>query len=429
MRILHTSDWHLGATHCDRPRAAEQEHFLKWLLRAVQEHEVDVVVIAGDVFDTANPPAEALAAYYRFLASLAALEGPTRSGGGRTALVVGGNHDSPARLDAPREPLRALQVHVVGGYDAARADEEHGDAAGALVPLRGAGGEVALVVAAVPFLNDWRLGVRGFDATTDEQLGSMHDAFGGVYGRLAERASAAFPGAPLIATGHLTCFAERGRRATEEDAIPNDINRVGTLGAMAPTIFDERYRYVALGHIHRGFAVDGEGRVQYSGTPLQVGTAEGADSRRVLLVDVDAGGVSVRPLNVPVRRRLLKVHGPLDAVVARLRSLSVGEGELPPYVSVDLELTAPDLGIEKKLREAAPTGAFEIVSVRSSVARQGGAPEGGPRAPSARDLSPEDAFDYAWRAKFGRDARPSDAVLQRFRSLLEGDAARSGRSS
>ena len=420
MRILHTSDWHLGHAFCERSRAQEQDAFLDWLLETVDAKGVDAVVVAGDVFDTANPSAEALATYYRFLSRLAAIRGATRGGGRRVAVVVGGNHDSPARLDAPREVLSALDTHVVGGHEPAR-DGKLADPSGVLVPVRGAGGHVGLVVAAVPFLNDWRLGVRGFDVDAGEQLASMQAAFGGVYRRLADKAAAAFPGVPMLATGHLTCLGSAGARVGDEDAVPLEINRVGTLGAMGPGIFDPRYAYVALGHIHRGFAVDPAARVWYAGTPVQVSAVEAAEGRRVLLVDVDAGGARVEKLTVPCTRRLVPLTGTLDAVCEALGNLRVPVGELDPYVTVHATLDRPDTRAEAAVLAAAAanTGCRPVVvQVHARVARQGsGALDARPLFDDTA-LTPEEAFTFAWRARYGSEAAPPDPVLQRFRELV-----------
>ncbi len=422
MRVLHTSDWHLGVTYCDRSRADEQASFLRWLLEAIEQHRVDVVLVAGDVFDTANPPAEALAMYYGFLAKLATLGGVTTSGGKRVAIVVGGNHDSASRLDAPRDALAALDVHVIGGHDPGRLESDLGGACGLLVPLVNRSGEVSLVVAAVPFLNDWRLGVRGFEASPEAQRDGMHEKFAAVYRGLADKAEARFRGVPLMATGHLTCLATRGARVSAEDAVPFEINRVGTLGALAPDVFDPRFAYVALGHIHRGFSVDGEaGRVRYSGTPVQVSAAEGHANRSVLIVDIDASGATATRLPVPTRRRLIALRGTFDEVREKLRGLAWSEGELPPYVAFEAELGAPNPGAESELRalrRQGPGGAAEIVSVRAEVARKGGA--AGDLGAFARGhaLTPEEAFGFAWQGRHGPDSAPPIEVLQRFGQLL-----------
>lgn len=422
MRILHTSDWHLGVEYFQRTRRAEHQAFLDWVLETIEVRDVDVLVVAGDVFDTSNPPAEAQQAYYRFLAEL--------SRRGRAAVVVGGNHDSPSRLDAPREVLAALSADVVGGYLAEREGPLQ-DPAGVLVPIkrRGAGNEVLGVIAAVPYLHDWKLGVRGFDASAGDQLASLHDAFRGVYSRLADKAAAAFPGVPLVATGHLTCLAKAGERPSDEDAVPIEINRVGTLGAMGPQVFDPRFSYVALGHIHRGFAVDPAQRVWYSGTPIQVGSKEPAEARRVLLVDLDESGgtanvamaAKVEKVSVPVTRRLVTLSGPLDEVTARLANMTWAESELPPYVVVEALLDKVDLGARERLRMRAPQGPggqAQLVEVQTRI-QKAGAEARLAGAPTGEALTPESAFLYAWKARHEGNEVP-EGVMQRFRSLLEG---------
>lgn len=422
MRILHTSDWHLGVTFCDRSRADAHRHFLDWLLAIIAENQIDALVIAGDVFDTQNPPAEALALYYGFLADLARLDAPTSSGGRRTAIVIGGNHDSASRLDAPREALRALDVRIVGGHDPARAELEDASPCGELVPLRNGTGEVALVVAAVPYLNDWRIGVRGFDVDANTQLDSMHEAFGRVYTELADKAETLFPGVPRMATGHLTCLPTRGSRTSEADAVPIEINRVGSLGAMAASIFDESYRYVALGHIHRSFPVEPSGRVRYSGSPVQVSTTEGADDRKVMLVSLNGTELDVKALEVPVRRRLLRLTGSADDIFESLRSFVVPDGELEPFVALDLELPEPDPLAETKLLDRVTKelrAKFEVVKIRGLILRRGADPAAPSSSLRVSELTPEAVLEYAWKTRFGAAATIPAPVLQRFRVLLE----------
>ena len=420
MKILHSSDWHLGVDYQGAPRIEEQAAFLTWMLRQVEVHDVDAVIVAGDIFDNGAPSAEAQALYFRFLAQLGSM-------GGKTAVVVGGNHDSASRLDAPREVLSALSTHVVGGYSADR--EGQGPLAfkeGVLVPLRVAG-EVRAVVAAVPFLHDWRIGLRDLGLDPGAQHAELTTAFRGVYARLADAAMNQFPGLPLLATGHLTCLPSARQKPSADDAIPHEINRVGTLGAFGPDVFDARFDYVALGHIHRGFAVDAGQRVWYSGTPVQVSRTEPADARRVLLVDTasktEHGGLSVTPLAVPVTRRLVHVQGTLDEVIERLRRLSWDAAERPPLVSVEAVCETYKAGVEQTLRDAAPEGAngrAQVVESRVAVraASDGKAAVSG--LPNGADITPEAAFRFAWRnAHSGTE--PPEIVLIHFRALLESE--------
>lgn len=418
MKILHTSDWHLGVEYHGVSRGAEQAAFLTFLTRLVEERGVDALLVAGDVFDVANPSAEALSRYYGFLADLGRR-------GVCTVVVVGGNHDSPARLDAPRDVLGALRTHVVGGYDStARGEAADAPAAGLNVPIVDRAGEVGAVVAAVPYLHDWRLGVRDLDAPVETQRRALTEAFRGVYSRLADGAAAAHPGVPTLATGHLTCLPQGGARPAAEDAVPVEINRVGTLGAFGPDLFDARFGHVALGHIHRGFAVDPARRIWYSGTPVQVGPVEPPEQRRVLLVDTEratpTGGFEVESIAVPVTRRLMRISGPQDEVLARVRTLTWPDAEQPPLLALEGNVAQFDASAERALREAAPqgpNGRAIVVEARAVLVRAAAAGESAP-PPDAAALTPEDAFRFAWRLKHG-GAPPDEAVLARFRTLLD----------
>jgi exonuclease SbcD len=228
-----------------------------------------------------------------------------------------------------------------------------------------------------------------------------------------------------VATGHLTVLARAGARPTEEDAIPAEITRVGTLGALAPEVFDERFRYVALGHVHRGFSVDAAGRVRYSGTPLQVSAVEGAATRRVLLVDVKASEVEVTAVPVPQRRRLVTVAGTREEVLAALAEVRAAEGELPPYVVVEVVVEGPALGVEaavlaraKELGEQALKVARVVVRAVRREAEAGAAAA----LPPVEALTAEQAFRYAWARRYGEGAEVPEAVLQRFRRVVEQQA-------
>jgi exonuclease SbcD len=265
------------------------------------------------------------------------------------------------------------------------------------------------------------------DAEQAAQRQSLSDAFRAVYSRLAERARKTFPEATLVATGHLTCLSQAGLKPSAEDAIPVEINRVGTLGAMGPEIFDERFAYVALGHIHRGFSVDRAGRVRYSGTPVQVGAAEKAEDRRVLLVELtsETGAIDVRPLPVPARRRLVTLAGDYDEVAERLRTLSWAETELPPYVVLEARRTTFELGAQDRLMRLAPAGpggVAVVVETRIALEAPGGvSARGVADLPLGTSITPEAAFRFAWDTR-NRGVELTEPVLQRFRSLLEAGA-------
>ncbi|HQP35447.1 MAG TPA: exonuclease subunit SbcD, partial [Polyangiaceae bacterium] len=231
-RILHTSDWHLGATLEGASRDEEHERFLAWLETTLANERVEVLVIAGDVFDQSQPSAEAQRMYYRFLHRVG-LGGLVRK-----VVVVGGNHDSASRLDAPAELLAGLDVHVVGGL---QADPSTWDRC--LCPLRNQRGEIDAVVAAVPFVHEYRLGVRTVLREPAEVRASFRQEFSKLYRELTDRALTMSNGAPVIATGHLACTAQGA--SLEKGDTPFEVHMIGLIGALDPSIFDPRIAYVA----------------------------------------------------------------------------------------------------------------------------------------------------------------------------------------
>ncbi len=325
LRILHTSDWHLGASFHLASRAREHARFLSWLRGTLRAEAVDALVVAGDVFDSSLPSAEAQSAYYGFLAGVAA--DAQADGVHRQVVVVGGNHDSPARLDAPREVLQALRVHVVGGYEQAREAE-------VVWPLTGTSGQPEAVVVALPYVHEHRLGLNTWSDPIEVRR-DLAGRFRSLYARLADRARAAWPGLPLLATGHLAC----GTHGELRGDAPRPTHLFDALGALPVDVFDPGFAYVALGHIHRSYRL-GESAAWYAGTPVALRVEEAETPRRIWQVDLSStGSTEVAEVRVPAARSILRVEGSMDEVRDRLRGLRWPTEELPPLL--DVRLTSP----------------------------------------------------------------------------------------
>ncbi|MFH1469676.1 MAG: exonuclease subunit SbcD [Pseudomonadota bacterium] len=341
MRILHTSDWHLGLiSGGSTSRGPEHDLFLAWLTAQIAAREVDTLVVAGDVFDSMQPSAEAQARYYRFLGGLG-------GSGLRQVVIVGGNHDSASRLDAPREVLSALHIHVVGGLG-----DLADPAARYLVPLEGRSGAVEAVCLAVPYVNEFRLGVRGTDPDHAAVRREFIERFGALYTRLTDEALVSWPGLPLVATGHLTLGP-----ATRDDYL-QQIHCVGLIESLPDSVLDPRLQYVALGHIHRPYPVAG-GRAWYAGSPVALTLPEAGTGRRVLCVDLDpdpAGRATITPIEVPVFRGQRLLEGSPEEILAQARALAWAE-PLAPLVHVLARTDLPDPLFGQKVAEVVPTGA------------------------------------------------------------------------
>jgi exonuclease SbcD len=386
-RILHTSDWHLGVSLEAASREPDHALFLDWLAGTLAARQVDVLVIAGDIFDQAVPASESQRLYYRFLHRVAQTCV-------RQVVVVGGNHDSAARLEAPADLLGAFAVHVVGGM---AAGEESLDRY--LVPIRDQAGVVQAVILAIPYVHEYRVGVRAAFSESVDLATLLRDGFTSLYTRVADHAHARHGIVPLVATGHMACMgSERG------DA-PLDIHLIGTLGALPPSIFDPRLQYVALGHIHRGFRV-GASRAWYSGTPVALNRKEAQTPRRVLLIDTHAdpdGEPVVESVKVPEFRQILELRGTPPEVVTQLRNLT-WTTPLPP------------LGPE--LAKATPAGVQIVKLIQDREVED--APIELVPSVSLSQLQPEEVFR---RLCLARSEPMDEALLTAFHSLL-GDYAR-----
>ncbi len=406
MNILHTSDWHLGHSLFGRRRHEEYRRFLDWLLETVRSERADVLVMAGDVFDSALPGNPAQAAYYDFLRRL------TSEGGCRHVVIVAGNHDSPAFLDAPAALLSAMNIHVTGR---AREPEEE------TLLLRGPDGSPELIVSAVPFLRDRDL-YRACDGDDPEERDRrMVEGMKEHYARAARqvrRLREEHGDVPALATGHL--FAAGGLTAPDDGV--RDL-RIGSLGQVPADVFPDDFDYVALGHLHLPQKVNGRERIRYSGSPLPMGFNETARRKEVCLLSLEGRRFAYRRVEVPVFQRLEKVEGDLPSLERRLEELSgCGESVWAEVIHTGTE-PVPDL---RERVEKYATGGLEILRIRNSRSLEG-TPDAGPEEADLEDLGVEDVFERRLREAFP-DKSAEDPELEELRAAFREAATAAGRT-
>ncbi|MDR1481714.1 MAG: exonuclease SbcCD subunit D C-terminal domain-containing protein [Synergistaceae bacterium] len=316
MRILHTSDWHLGRTLCGRRRGDEFEAFLSWLCGIIERERIDALLVAGDIFDTGMPGNRARELYYRFLRDVA-------SSSCRHTVIIAGNHDSPSFLDAPRELLEILNVHIVSGTSE--------DLAAEVLVIDDSSGNPSLIVCAVPYLRDRdvRLSVAGEDASDrNSQLiqgivGHYDDVASFAAARRDEIRDTSGKRIPVVIMGHL--FTTGGRSSDVEREL-----YVGTLAQVPADMFRRRVEadYVALGHLHVPQTVGGSERMRYSGSPIPMSFGESSQKKFVYVVDFDETDNAVRPIEVPVFRRIESVKGSLAEIEEAISKLGSEGGEV-----------------------------------------------------------------------------------------------------
>ncbi|MGI6076372.1 MAG: exonuclease subunit SbcD [Pyramidobacter sp.] len=369
MRILHTSDWHLGRRLCGQERYGEFKSFLDWLTGVVSREAVDALVIAGDVFDSCTPPLWAQSLYYSFLTGLFA--SPCKS-----VTVVAGNHDSAALLDAPAELLSRLNVFVVGEPQTPERE---------VLQLPDGNGETGALCCAVPFLRSRDLcgAMTGQDA--EAVAAAELEGFQKHYAAVVAEAEKLRAGRdiPLIATGH--CFVVGGR-CGDDDGV-RDLS-VGSIDAVPLSAFPESIDYLALGHLHGPQRCGGMESRRYSGSPLCMGFGETGQQKSLSIVDFQGRSASVRTLPVPRFQSILRLTGSYDDLLRRISRL-VDENE-PVWVEADCT-DRGNRGLNESIRELAPERS-PVKILRIKVPGMSAAESLGSSGGLAEDWSPAEVF-------------------------------------
>jgi exonuclease SbcD len=280
----------------NKSRVEEHKAFLSWLLDTIEEKQIELLLVSGDIFDTGTPPNYALELYYNFLKQLSSKKSL------KTTIITAGNHDSVSTLKAPKQLLEALNVHVVVNGD----EEEN-----IIIPIKEED-ETKAIVCAVPFLRDSviRQSLGGETVSDKEKL--ANDGIKNYYENAYKKAKELDSNAPIIAMGHLTTV---GSRTSESE---RDIYIGGTLdigGDYLGNLFD----YVALGHLHINQRVGNE-HVRYSGSPIPLSFSESKNTQKVNLVTID-DGVEVEELEIPLMRKLQVIKGDLETIKKELKEV------------------------------------------------------------------------------------------------------------
>jgi exonuclease SbcD len=348
MKLLHTSDWHLGRTLYGRKRYDEFEAFLDWLADRLEEEGVDVLLIAGDVFDNAAPGTRAQELYYRFLCRAAAAPD-------RHVVVIAGNHDSPSFLNAPKEILKFLNIHVVGAASGSPGDE--------VVPLSAPDGEPLLIVCAVPYLRDRDIRTAEAGETVEDKERKIVEGIRAHYHLVYEEARRVRSGlgkaVPIAATGHLFTA---GGRTVEGDGVRELY--IGTLLQVGADVFPPWIDYLALGHLHVPQTVGGSDVVRYSGSPLPIGFGEAEQEKSVVLVEFAGGAPAVRRIPVPRFQELKVLEGDWPDIAGGIAALRSAGSRAWLDIVYEGDEVAGDL--TSRLDEAVAGSGLEILRVRNS---------------------------------------------------------------
>ncbi len=347
MRIIHTSDWHLGQSFFTKSRAREHQAFLDWLVAQADEHQVDAIIVAGDIFDTGTPPSYARELFNRFVVALQ----PT----GCELIVLAGNHDAVATLNESRSLLACMHTRVIAGVGRDDIAESP------VFILKERSGKPGAILCAIPFLRPRDMLVSRSGQSGDDKQRALMDAITAHYAALYAQAldlRADQPGElPIIATGHLTTVG-----ASTTDSV-RDIY-IGSLDAFPAQLFPPA-DYIALGHIHRPQRIGNQEHIRYCGSPIALSFDETGQPKQVNLVSFDDANVArVVPLQIPETQALRLIKGSLAEIEAQLLAFADRQEATPVWLDIEVVTDAYLNDIQLRIQQIAAGLPVEIVLLR-----------------------------------------------------------------
>ncbi|MEC8296087.1 MAG: exonuclease subunit SbcD [Pseudomonadota bacterium] len=344
MKILHTSDWHLGQSFFTKSRKNEHAAFLKWLLQQVEVHQIDAIIVAGDVFDTGTPPSYARELYHAFIGELQGMQ--------CTLVVLGGNHDSVSVLNESKALLKYLNSHVIAST--------YGELSEQVITLNDRKGQPGAVLCAVPFIRPRDVLVSEAGQSGTDKRQALGDAIKQHYGALynealslrasieekqGEEGSENSAAIPIIATGHLTALG-----VSQSESV-RDIY-IGTLEGFDAKGFPPA-DYIALGHIHRPQKVAKTEHIRYSGSPIPLSFDELNTQKQVVLITFESESTTptISTLPVPCFQAMEVIKGDLKAIEAAINksdAITLASHTDGAVSEVDKPLSATDNAISSK---------------------------------------------------------------------------------
>ena len=403
MKIIHTADWHLGNVFHRHNRVAEHRHFFGWLRDTIVQQQPDALIVSGDIFDGTNPAAEVQRLFYDFLTHLS-VEHP-----GMSIILIAGNHDSGARLEAGEELLRLHNIFVRGTVWKDAEGETYFERM--ILPLAPRGSDTAEVVCyALPFLRpaDYPAGL------------SVQDGLRHYLTNLDKRLKkTAFKRLPVVVVAHFYAHGALIQAHEHSERLVvggQDMVEIDTMG--------KAYAYVALGHIHRPQAVGNCANVRYAGSPLALSFSERDYKRAVNLVEIDTQGhVETTSLFYTPLCALVSLpdRGALDPqeALSRLRSLPDAQPdddrEAYPYVEMNIRLAQPEPELRRRIGEIIEHKAVKFCRITTSTYREQSAQDDTQRPAVENSLHSQAPIDIAkqyYTARYGNEM--PEALVERF---------------
>ena len=364
MKIIHTADWHIGQNFYEYDRKAEHLLFLTWLKKITGKLRIDVLLIAGDIFDSPNPSAESQKTYYTFLREI------TNENPQLQVIIIAGNHDSAARIEAPNPLLEIMNITTRGIVrHTAEGDIDYDDL---IIPLNAGG-----FCLAVPYLR------QGDYPETESYSESVKTMYSELYRLAIEKQpveNSEFQ--PVIAMGHLHTA---GAEISENDRSERTI--IGGLEFVPSKAFPEGLAYTALGHLHRGQKMSGHDNIRYSGAPIPMSFAEKNNRQGVVFVEIEDNNesahgetgdlfgnnysVKIEHIDFEDAVRLIslpKEPAPLEDVLREIKELPEGEITcMSPYLEIKILITGPEPSMRHMIEKALTGKAVRLARISATT--------------------------------------------------------------
>ena len=405
MRLFHTSDWHLGQNLHGQERDFEHASFLTWLLARLAERKPDVLLIAGDIFDTVNPTVKAQERLYDFIVN-AHEQQPLL-----TIVMIAGNHDSGSRIELPAPLMRRLRTHALGRV--LWLDDGTLDVERLLLPLPDANGEIGAWCLALPFLRPAEVTGPTLGDNYLRGIGQVHELL------IAAANLKRQPGQALIAISH----AHMAGGSVSEDSERSLI--IGNAEALPASLFGESITYVALGHLHKPQRVNGEERIRYCGSPIPLSFSEIGYQHQILEIDCEGDQLrNVETLLIPRAVNLQRIGpAPLAELLLQLKDLPdidlLADIDRQPWLEVRVRLDEPQPDLRNQIESALEGKAVRLVRIGAEYAGngRGDGSDDGEGLIELDQLNPLELFSRAWQENYGSEV--DEQTLTDFATLLQ----------
>ncbi|MGK6344403.1 exonuclease SbcCD subunit D [Chryseobacterium sp. DT-3] len=404
MKFLHTADWHIGQLFHEYDRSYEHQQFLSWLVETLVAEKIEVLLISGDIFDSSNPSAASVRMFYRFLNQA------TTVLPGLQIIITAGNHDSAARLEAPKPLLESSNVHIIGLVE--KDAEGNIDYEKLLVKINDASGAIKAWCLAIPFLRmgDYPAIADCANPYTEGVAVLYQEAFNYAEQHKSEDQ-------PIIAMGHL-----HAQQAEVTDLDRTERLIMGGVECISAMAFHQDIKYVALGHIHKAQKIGGKEHIRYSGSPLPMSFSEIHYKHQVIVFNLEQEISNLKtveiPLFVPLQRAPLQ-YRPLHEVISLLEQLPSADSNLEnlPYLQVRVLLEGPEPALRHIVETALAGKGVRLAKIDVQY------PSSTKETPKLitpeklNELQPLDVFGKVYQSRYNSEV--PDHLLQLFQQVVQ----------